>query len=296
MIQFVHYGPHKIKPWYESRGYIDLESKSSKSYRCKEPKSLWQGVLDSEQKVDPTREIDIWICPKCFLYTSVGTDIDSHSAFCRYKDSERPGRKVYDTESCSIYELDPSRSESEKLYMQCLSLFGKFFLETKSICFAMDGFLIYEVVDKTSGLVAGFFSKERHPWFNYNLACIVTFPPFQRRGLGQLMIGFSYRLTREQGEVGSPELPLSAHGEKTYLAYWCGEIYRVFLSEEAGNMHSLRELAMLTGIEPSDVVAAFQHMGAISKVKGRTSVDVDKIFDYATSHRLPPAFDESGIV
>lgn len=296
MIDTVHYGAHKIKPWYQSTGYIDLESKSSKSYRCKEPKSLWQAVLDDENKVDPSKDLDIFVCPQCFLYTALSSDLEAHAKFCRYSTGSKPGRLVYDKDKYQIYELDASRGESEKLYMQCLSLFGKLFLDTKSICFALDGFWIYSVVEKDTGLVAGFFSKEVHPWFNYNLACIVVFPPFQRRGLGHLMIGFSYRLTKEQGQVGSPELPLSAHGEKTYLAYWCGEVYRAFADEQADDVESLHELATRTGIEPHDVVAALQHMNAVSKVNGKTSIDVDKIFEYAMQHRLPPAFDESGIV
>lgn len=36
-----------------------------------------------------------------------------------------------------------------------------------------------------------FFSKEKVSFDDYNLACIVTFPPFQGNGFGKLLIEFS---------------------------------------------------------------------------------------------------------
>lgn len=37
----------------------------------------------------------------------------------------------------------------------------------------------------------GFFSKEKVSYDDYNLACIITFPPYQKRGYGMLLIEFS---------------------------------------------------------------------------------------------------------
>ena len=42
-------------------------------------------------------------------------------------------------------------------------------------------------------------------WDDYNLACILIFPPFQRMGLGKLLIAFSYELSKLDGKIGSPE-------------------------------------------------------------------------------------------
>ena len=42
-------------------------------------------------------------------------------------------------------------------------------------------------------------------WDDYNLACILVFPPYQRRGLGKLLISFSYELSRINSTIGSPE-------------------------------------------------------------------------------------------
>ena len=40
----------------------------------------------------------------------------------------------------------------------------------------------------------GYFSKEKVSALNYNLACILTLPQFQRQGVGTLMI-LSYALS-----------------------------------------------------------------------------------------------------
>ena len=41
----------------------------------------------------------------------------------------------------------------------------------------------------------------------YNLACILTLPCYQRKGYGKLMIAFSYALSLREGKLGTP-LPL----------------------------------------------------------------------------------------
>lgn len=53
--------------------------------------------------------------------------------------------------------------------------------------------------------VVGFFSKEKMSWDNYNLACICVFPPWQKQGWGQVLMGASYELGRHEGRLGGPE-------------------------------------------------------------------------------------------
>ena len=42
-------------------------------------------------------------------------------------------------------------------------------------------------------------------WDNNNLACILVFPPWQKRGLGQVLMGVSYELSRREKRLGGPE-------------------------------------------------------------------------------------------
>ncbi|CAJ2508982.1 Uu.00g140080.m01.CDS01 [Anthostomella pinea] len=77
--------------------------------------------------------------------------------------------------------------------------------------------------------VVGFFSKEKMSWDNNNLACILVFPPWQRKGLGALLMGVSYAISRREGILGGPEKPISELGRKGYRRFWAGEIARWLL-------------------------------------------------------------------
>ncbi|KAI0487106.1 acyl-CoA N-acyltransferase [Xylaria cf. heliscus] len=77
--------------------------------------------------------------------------------------------------------------------------------------------------------IVGFFSKEKMSWDNNNLACILVFPPWQRKGLGALLMGVSYEISRREGILGGPEKPISELGRKGYKRFWAGEITRWIL-------------------------------------------------------------------
>lgn len=50
--------------------------------------------------------------------------------------------------------------------------------------------------------IIGYYSKEKDSVDGNNLACILTFPPYQRQGYGKLLISFSYELSKREGQVG----------------------------------------------------------------------------------------------
>ncbi|KAI1131388.1 acyl-CoA N-acyltransferase [Nemania abortiva] len=137
--------------------------------------------------------------------------------------------------------------------------------------------------------IVGFFSKEKMSWDNNNLACILVFPPWQRKGLGALLMGVSYEISRREGILGGPEKPISELGRKGYKRFWAGEIIRwilelelpTSLSGEAAHTtrHTRREkekerehedlivdveqCSQDTWIVPEDCLAVLREMGVV---------------------------------
>lgn len=46
-------------------------------------------------------------------------------------------------------------------------------------------------VDTFGCHIVGYFSKEKESSEDYNVACILTLPPYQRKGYGKILIEFS---------------------------------------------------------------------------------------------------------
>jgi histone acetyltransferase HTATIP len=177
----------------------------------------------------------LYVCQWCFKYSKELMSFLGHlvclnqspSCFhanmtqkaCPHRDAPPPGVNVYTKDNYSLYEID---GEKHKLYAQNLCLFAKLFLDTKSVFYDVTTFLYYLLVAHNptpsipntglgedgvgqQGQVVGFFSKEKMSWDNNNLACILVFPPWQKQGLGQILMGASYEMSKREGRLGGPE-------------------------------------------------------------------------------------------
>jgi hypothetical protein len=176
----------------------------------------------------------------------------------------------------SIWEVD---GEKDGLFCQNLSLFAKLFLDNKSVFFDVTGFNYFLLVHSQpiSGgadplqrhQVVGFFSKEKMSWDNNNLACILVFPPWQRKGLGALLMGVSYEISRREGVLGGPEKPISDLGRKGYKRFWAGEIARWILSIDTtdaptdGLLVNVDDCSKATWIVPEDCLCVLREMGVV---------------------------------
>ena len=93
----------------------------------------------------------------------------------------------------------------------------------------------------------------------YNLACILTLPPYQRKGYGRFLIAFSYELSKKEGRVGTPERPLSDLGAVSYRSYWTRVVLDA-LHAHRGNL-SIRDISDLTAVRSDDVIKTLESLG-----------------------------------
>lgn len=124
-------------------------------------------------------------------------------------------------------------------------------------------------------------------WDNNNVACILIFPPWQRRGLGQILIAASYELGKREGRFGGPERPLSAMGMKGYLWFWSGEVARCILGMPGKRIVGVKEVSDATWILPEDVVGALKEMNVVETRKtasGNVVVSKGKVKAWVEKH------------
>ena len=124
-------------------------------------------------------------------------------------------------------------------------------------------------------------------WDNNNLACILVFPPWQKQGLGQILMGASYEMSRREDRPGGPEkrtssswihlcarrdtdLPdtaLSDLGRIAYEHYWSCTLARSILTCPSKKSLTAVDLQNLTYIVPDDILATLQAMGVLEHRK-----------------------------
>lgn len=214
----------------------------------------------------------LYICANCLKYMRWEEDYNAHcSSRCDWHSP--PGLLTYSDpqHAISVYEID---GIINTLYCQNLCLLGKLFLDHKTLYFDVAPFLFYVVT--IEGELAGFFSKEKPiSGSEYNLACILTLPQHQRKGVGRFLISLSYELTKKEGKTGGPERPLSDLGQLSYRSYWAYTVTNYIRDREDVVGISTKDVAEATGIRITDVVTTLKSMNLISIWKGETYADTN---------------------
>lgn len=130
----------------------------------------------------------IYICEFCLKYRKSRKCLERHLAKCNLR--HPPGNEIYRKQTISFFEIDGRKN---KCYAQNLCLLAKLFLDHKTLYYDTDPFLFYVMTehDLRGFHIVGYFSKEKESTEDYNVACILTMPPYQRKGYGKLLIEFS---------------------------------------------------------------------------------------------------------
>jgi histone acetyltransferase MYST2 len=115
----------------------------------------------------------------------------------------------------------------------------------------------------------GYFSKEKKPFHNYNVSCLLTLPQFMNHGYGRFLIDFSYLLTKFEGKIGSPEKPLSDLGLISYRNYWISIIVYEISKISTQNKISIQDISNKTGIMLDDIISTMQYFYMIKLWKGK---------------------------
>ncbi|KAL1489884.1 hypothetical protein ABEB36_013811 [Hypothenemus hampei] len=248
-IDMIELGPHRIKPWYFAPYPQEMVNLS-----C------------------------IYICEFCLKYRKSRKCLERHILKCNLR--HPPGNEIYRKDNISFFEIDGRKN---KVYAQNLCLLAKLFLDHKTLYYDTDPFLFYvmTVFDHRGFHIVGYFSKEKESTEDYNVACILTLPPFQRKGYGKLLIEFSYELSKFEGKTGSPEKPLSDLGLLSYRSYWAQTILEILLSikpvgENEKPQLTINEICEMTSIKKEDVISTLQNLNLINYYKGQYIITLSK--------------------
>lgn len=272
-ITSVEFAGYKFNTWYSSVGYLDASADKRQRRRSD---TVAVGDIQDD---NITKMVDVlYVCRWCFKYTTTRLDMYKHEFYCCSYKNNPPGKLVYQDIQYSIRRVN---GVTELLFCQCLCLFSRMFLDSKTIYFNINAFEFYIVYNNLDNVPMGFYSREKNSWDGYNLACILVFPPFQRLGLGKYLIAFSYQVSLLEGKTGSPEKPLSSFGKASYLSYWCQTIARIILLKlEDGE--SIKTISEYTGIIEDDVEEALQWMNA----KRGNKIIIGAVLNYVKTNKI----------
>lgn len=213
----------------------------------------------------------LYICNFCFKYTSCDKSYNRHLSECIFM--QPPGAIVYERADLAIFQVDGA---CNKLYCQNLSLLAKLFIDHKTQCYDVEQFLFFILCCRNIGghkdyfQFKGFFSRDKDYDEPFNLSCILILPPFQKQGLGKLLIDFSYTLSKLERIPGSPEEPISDLGLLSYRSYWQWIILNELVNQ-TGDI-SLVDLSMVTGISECDIVYTLETLKLLHYWNGSSNV------------------------
>ncbi|RXN29608.1 histone acetyltransferase KAT5-like isoform X2 [Labeo rohita] len=240
-IDCIELGRHRLKPWYFSPYPQELTSLPI-----------------------------LYLCEFCLKYLKSLKCLQRHLTKCNLR--HPPGNEIYRKGTISFFEIDGRKN---KAYSQNLCLLAKCFLDHKTLYYDTDPFLFYVMTeyDSKGFHIVGYFSKEKESTEDYNVACILTLPPYQRRGYGKLLIEFSYELSKVEGKTGTPEKPLSDLGLLSYRSYWSQTILEILMDLKSENGErpqiTINEISEITSVKKEDVISTLQYLNLINYYKGQ---------------------------
>ena len=224
----------------------------------------------------------LYVCEYCLTYMRKIRTYKHHLQHCKCR--HPPGRRIYYESDLAVYELD---GKDHTVYCQKLCLLAKLFLDHKTLYFDVNPFYFYVVTkidEQGAAHIVGYFSKEKVSSEGYNLACILTFPQYQKAGYGKFIISLSYELTKVQGKTGSPEKPLSDLGKLSYRSYWKHVLLNLLAQHDttiSPTSNTMKDLSILdlstrTGIKNEDILSTLQALEMIKVWKGQHVVYVEQ--------------------
>lgn len=140
---------------------------------------------------------------------------------------------------------------------------SKLFLGSKTLYYDVHPFLFYVMTESDDyGMhFVGYFSKEKREGSQSNVSCILTLPIHQRKGYGNLLIDFSYLLTRVERKTGTPEKPFSDLGLVSYRNYW--KLQLCYQLRHQKDTITIGEISKKTGMTTDDIICGLEALNAL---------------------------------
>lgn len=287
---------HRLKPLYGnnavfSKKHYTKTGKFALGPDCDESNNTTPERVKEQEDVVITNEqasvSNIWLdtlyfCDYCFRYTNSREDLAIHIDNCYYKHN-LPGRYVYIGEK---YVIKKVSNDTHSLFLQCLCLFTKFFLDNKSSFCNIEEFEFYVLYARQGdeeptlrNKPLGFFSKQIASVSFESLSSIMIIPLYTKRKLGTLLIEFSYAIgiheltsfnkmiSSEDVITTGPESPLSPFGLSLYLNYWQKIlVIKMIEYKKNKNKHStslIKYLINETRFDPDNITLTLKSLGCI---------------------------------